>query len=340
MSRPKAIVIVPTGRPVPPIEALSTEADLVVVRTADELRAAQPGAQILFLNDFRSNLLREVGPGELRWIHTSSIGVDALQTEEIVHSDIVVTNSRGVCERPIAEWILGVIVMFTKDLRRTIELQQERVWLHRETEPVLGRRVLVVGPGPVGRETALLLRAAGMEVTVVGRSARDDDELGRIESIDHLDDLLGKADDVVLTLPLTDDTRGLFDAERIARMRVGARLINVGRGAVVVESDLLAAIDSGHLGGAASTSSNRSRCPRTTLSGAGTTSWCPRTPPVTWWAGADVSSSASRRTCGAGRRANRSATSWMSPSSASPRRRSLRTLADRLRPFGKVPSVC
>ena len=66
MSRPKAIVIVPTGRPVPPIEALSTEADLVVVRTADELRAAQPGAQILFLNDFRSNLLREVGPGELR----------------------------------------------------------------------------------------------------------------------------------------------------------------------------------------------------------------------------------------------------------------------------------
>lgn len=251
MSRPKAIVIVPTGRPVPPIEALSTEADLVVVRTADELRAAQPGAQILFLNDFRSNLLREVGPGELRWIHTSSIGVDALQTEEIVHSDIVVTNSRGVCERPIAEWILGVIVMFTKDLRRTIELQQERVWLHRETEPVLGRRVLVVGPGPVGRETALLLRAAGMEVTVVGRSARDDDELGRIESIDDLDDLLGKADDVVLTLPLTDDTRGLFDAERIARMRVGARLINVGRGAVVVESDLLAAIDSGHLGGAA-----------------------------------------------------------------------------------------
>ncbi|WP_284990254.1 D-2-hydroxyacid dehydrogenase [Arthrobacter sp. efr-133-TYG-120] len=221
------------------------------MRTADELRAAQPGAEILFLNDFRSNLLREVGPGELRWIHTSSIGVDALLTEEIVYSDIVVSNSRGVCERPIAEWILGVLLMFTKDLRRTIELQQQRQWLHRETEPLLGRKVLVVGPGPVGRETVLLLRGAGMDVTVVGRSAREDSQLGAISSFNDLDRLLGEAQDVVLTLPLTEETRGLFGADRMKRMRPGARLVNVGRGAVVVDQDLIDAVDSGHLGGAA-----------------------------------------------------------------------------------------
>lgn len=156
MSRPKVIVIVQEGRPVPPVERLEAEADVVVVRTADEFRAAQPGAEILFLNDFRTKLLREVGPGELRWIHTSSIGVDTLLTQEIVNSDIVVSNSRGVCERPIAEWVLGVLLMFTKDLRRTIELQRARTWQHRETEPLLGRKVLVVGPGPVGRETVLL----------------------------------------------------------------------------------------------------------------------------------------------------------------------------------------
>ncbi|WP_218022479.1 D-2-hydroxyacid dehydrogenase [Nocardia amamiensis] len=221
------------------------------MRTADELRAAQPGAEILFLNDFRTSLLREVGPAELRWIHTSSIGVDALLTEEIVNGDIVVSNSRGVCERPIAEWILGVLLMFTKDLRRTIELQQARRWLHRETEPLLGRKVLVIGPGPVGRETVLLLRAAGMDVTVTGRSSRDDPQLGPIRAFSDLDDLLGQVDDVVLTLPLTEVTRGLFDAVRIGKMRRGARLVNVGRGAVVVENDLIAAVDSGHLGGAA-----------------------------------------------------------------------------------------
>lgn len=251
MSQPKAIVIVQPGRPMPPVERLESEAEIVIVRTADELRAAQPGAEILFLNDFRSNLLREVGPAELRWIHTSSIGVDNLLTDEIVNGDIVVSNSRGVCERPIAEWILGVLLMFTKDLRRTIELQQERKWLHRETEPLLGRKVLVVGPGPVGRETALLLRAAGMDVVIVGRSAREDPKLGAISSFGDLDDLLGEAEDVVLTLPLTGETRGLFDAARIKRMRPGARLVNVGRGAVVVDQDLIDAVDSGHLGGAA-----------------------------------------------------------------------------------------
>lgn len=251
MSRPKVIVIVQEGRPVPPVERLEAEADVVVVRTAEEFRAALPGTEILFLNDFRTKLLREVGPGELRWIHTSSIGVDSLMTDEIVNSDIIVSNSRGVCERPIAEWVLGVLLMFTKDLRRTIELQQARTWQHRETEPLLGREVLVVGPGPVGRETILLLRAAGMNVTVVGRTARQDAQLGAIAGFEELDRLLGGADDVVLTLPLTEETRGLFNSSRIDKMRAGARLVNVGRGAVLIEQDLIDAIDSGHLGGAA-----------------------------------------------------------------------------------------
>lgn len=251
MSRPKVIVIVQEGRPRPPVERLEAEADVMVVRTAEEFRAALPGTEILFLNDFRTKLLREVGPGELRWIHTSSIGVDSLMTDEIVNSDIVVSNSRGVCERPIAEWVLGVLLMFTKDLRRTIELQQARTWQHRETEPLLGRKVLVVGPGPVGRETVLLLRAAGMDVTVVGRSAREDAQLGPVAGFGDLDRLLGEAEDVVLTLPLTEETRGLFNASRLDKMRSGARLINVGRGAVVVEQDLIDAIDTGHLGGAA-----------------------------------------------------------------------------------------
>lgn len=251
MSIPTVIVIVPEGRPAPPLEALEGLAEPIVVRTADEFRAAQAHAEILFVNDFKTKLLREVGPGNLRWIQTSSIGVDAFLTEEIVNGDIVFSNSRGVCERPIAEWILGVLLMFTKDLRRTIELQGERLWLHRETEPLLGRKVLVVGPGPVGRETILLLRAAGMDVTVVGRSAREDPVLGWIDAFADLDARLGEVDDVVLTVPLTEESRGMFDAERLHRMRPGARIVNVGRGPVLVAEDLLAAIDSGHLGGAA-----------------------------------------------------------------------------------------
>lgn len=251
MALPKVIVVVPPGASAPPLEAVHGEADCVVVRTADELRAELPGTEILFLNHYRSELLRIVGPGDLKWIHTSSIGVDALLTPELIDSDVVVSTSRNVCERPIAEWVLAVVLLMAKDLRRTLDLQRDAHWLHRETEPLLGRHVVLVGPGPVGREIAGLLRAAGMTVDVVGRRAREDAELGRIHAIEQLDELLPEADDVVLALPLTDATRGLVDARRLALMRPGARLVNVGRGPVVVEDALLAALRDGRLGAAA-----------------------------------------------------------------------------------------
>jgi phosphoglycerate dehydrogenase-like enzyme len=251
MASPKVIVVCPPDRDPPPIDKLRNEAEFVVARTADELRAAQPGVEILFLNDFRSDLLRIVGPGDLRWIHTSSIGVDALLTDAIIESGLVVSTSRNVCERPIAEWVLGVLLLFTKDLRRTLEFQRTAEWVHRETESLLGRRVLVLGPGPVGRETASLLRAAGMVVDVVGRRAREDAELGTVHAIDDLDELLPDADDVVLALPLREATRGIIDARRLALMRPGARLVNVGRGALIVEDALLAAAHDGHIGAAA-----------------------------------------------------------------------------------------
>jgi phosphoglycerate dehydrogenase-like enzyme len=251
VSRPRVIVIATPGSPAPPVERLRDEADFTVVRTADELRAAQPGVEILFLNHYRSDLLKLVGPGDLRWIHTSSIGVDALLTEPIINNGVIVTISRGVCERPIAEWVLAVLLMFAKDLRRTLELQRAAKWVHRETEPLQGRRVVVLGPGPVGRETAMLLRAAGMSVDVVGRRARDDSRLGRIHALTELNDLLPEADDLVLALPLNASTRGIVGAERLALMRPGARLVNVGRGALVDESALLRAARHGPLGGVA-----------------------------------------------------------------------------------------
>jgi phosphoglycerate dehydrogenase-like enzyme len=251
MSLPRVIVICPPDRDPPPVDRLSDEAEFVIVRTAEELRAAQPGVEILFLNDFRTDLLRIVGPGDLRWIHTSSIGVDALLTDAIIESGLIVSTSRDVCERPIAEWVLGVLLMFVKDLRRTLELQQIAQWVHRETEPLEGRRVLLLGPGPVGREIATLLSAARMTVDVVGRRRREDPELGQIHAIDDLDELLPEADDVVLALPLNDSTRRIIDARRLALMRPGARLVNVGRGALVDEAALVAAAGEGRLDAAA-----------------------------------------------------------------------------------------
>ncbi len=240
-----------------PPDGLDAVSDLARVSLADDpasLARALGDAEVLFVWDFRSRLLAGAWPHatSLRWIHTGSVGVDVVLLDEVVSGDVVVTNTRGVFERPIAEYVLALILTFAKDLRRTLALQSERRWLHRETEIVQDRRVVVLGAGGVAREVVPLLRAAGMSVRVVGRSARlDEPGLGQVFATTDADALLGDADFVVVALPLTAETREYLDARRIALLRPGARVINVGRGPLIEQDALLAALETGQIAGAA-----------------------------------------------------------------------------------------
>jgi phosphoglycerate dehydrogenase-like enzyme len=157
-----------------------------------------------------------------------------------------------VFERPIAEYVLGLILMFAKDLRGTLARQRERRWEHRETETIAGARVLILGAGGVARAIAPLLRAAGMEVQVVGRTARTGrPDIGDVRASSEVDGLLPSADYVVLALPLTSETRGYLDGRRIALLSPRARIVNIGRGPLVDEDALAAALRSGAIAGAA-----------------------------------------------------------------------------------------
>jgi phosphoglycerate dehydrogenase-like enzyme len=253
----KVTVAVLLGPGQAPPDGSELIAEMAAVRMADNAEAlagALEGAQILFGWDFRTGLLAGAWPhaGSLRWIHAASVGVDALLVDPVVASDVVVTNTRGVFERPIAEYVLGLILVFAKDLLTTLALQRERRWLHRDAEMIQGRRVLILGAGGVARELAPLLRAAGMEVQVVGRTARDADSvLGRVVASSDVDSLLPEADFVVLALPLTAETRGFLDARRIGLLHREARLINVGRGDLIDETALVAALSDGQIAGAA-----------------------------------------------------------------------------------------
>ena len=166
-------------------------------------------------------------------------------------ADVELTNLRGVFDRTMAEYTLGMILAFAKDFRRTGTLQRERTWLHRETEPVAGTKAIVVGAGSIGRAIARALRAVGIDVEGVGRTARDGDpDFGRVHGIGDLDSALGLADWVVLIAPLTEQTRGMFDAARFAAMKPTARFFNVGRGALVDEPAMIEALESGTIAGA------------------------------------------------------------------------------------------
>lgn len=245
------MVTVQHGESVPAqLESISADAELRMVPSA-RLGEAITGADVLFLYDFSSPALESVWPAvdTLRWVQVAAIGVDAVLFDGLIDSDVVVTNSRGIFEEPIAEYVLGQILAFAKDFRRSAEAQRDRRWQHFDTERVAGASVTIVGPGPVGRAIARLLRAVGMSVRGVGRSAREDPDFGAITT--DVPSAVADADYVVLAAPLTPQTRGMVDAGVLAAMRPTARLINVGRGELVDTEALVSALHAGALAGAA-----------------------------------------------------------------------------------------
>lgn len=251
--RNPAVLVLEANDPPPGMAAVERLADVRHTRAAD-LAEALPGAEVLFLWDFWSEAVAGAWAhaDSLRWVHIASAGVDRLLFPELAESDVVVTNSRGIFDEPIAEYVLGMVLCFAKDLHTTLRFQGDREWRHRETERITGARALVVGTGPIGRAIGRRLTAAGLSVGGIGRTARPaDPDLGDVRPWDELYAALAEADYVVLAAPLTDLTRDMIDAAALAAMRPSARLINVGRGGLVDEKALVEALEEGRIAGAA-----------------------------------------------------------------------------------------
>lgn len=263
--RPRLLVLTGGERP-PGHERIDDDPRLgeVVYTTAEGLDAELPGAHALLVWDLFSEALASsfAKADSLQWVHAATTGVDNLMFPALVDSDVVVTNSRGIFDEPIAEYVLGQVIAFAKGFHRTWDLQHERLWKHRETERVGGKRALVVGTGPIGRHIARKLAAVGMSVHASGSHAREGDpDFGTVveSSLGErghdggatLYRELPEADYVVIAAPLTESTRGLVDQRFLDLMKPTARLINVARGPIVVQSDLVAALERGAIAGSA-----------------------------------------------------------------------------------------
>lgn len=249
MSETTVLVLdAPSPAPPPRLGSLTGRARILHA-DADTLADQLPLADVLLVWDFLSDAVRDAWPGEgrrPRWVHTASAGVDRLMCPELAESDTLVTNARGVFDQPIAEYVAALVLAMAKDLPRTLQLQGERTWRHRETQRVARTRACVVGSGPIGHAIVRMLKGLGIITALVGRSAR-----GGVHGPEELDRLMARADWVVCAAPLTDDTRGMFDARRFGMMQPSARFINIGRGALVVEDDLAAALSKRWIAGAA-----------------------------------------------------------------------------------------
>jgi phosphoglycerate dehydrogenase-like enzyme len=193
---------------------------------------------------------------DLRWVQATSAGAgEQLAAAALSEEDrrrVTVTSAAGVHAGPLAEFALFGLLAFAKDLPRLLADQRARHWGHYPVAELSGRSLLVVGLGQIGEEVARLAEAFGMRVTGVNRSGVSaSPHVHEIRRTSELRDCLPEADAIVISLPLTEETSGLIDADAIARIKPGATLVNVGRGGVIDETALIEALGKGRLAGAA-----------------------------------------------------------------------------------------
>jgi phosphoglycerate dehydrogenase-like enzyme len=181
-------------------------------------------------------------------------GLERYMFPELVASPVTLTNARGLYSDVIADHVFSFVLAFGRDLPRLLRAQQERRWL-RESEvktfQLQGLTAGIVGFGGIGAEVARRAQCVGMDVMAVDPAPHGEVEGVEVWGQERLNELLGRSDFVIVCAPETPETRGLFDADRFAQMKRGARFINVGRGRVVQLVALAEALERGHLAGAA-----------------------------------------------------------------------------------------
>jgi len=192
-----------------------------------------------------------VARGRLRWIQSSAAGLDHCLVPAVIDSEIPVTSASGLFANQVAEQTLALLLGLLRDLPASLRQQQARLFERHPTRDLFGLTVGIVGLGGNGRRLAEVL------APLVGRIVATDmfpiDQPASVDALwpaHQLDKLLRQSDVVVLCIPLNAETNGLIDATALSSMKRGAVLINVARGPVVVEADLVNALASGHLGGA------------------------------------------------------------------------------------------
>ena len=187
----------------------------------------------------------------LRFIQLTSAGFDRVPMDYVEQHGIEIHNARGVYSIPMAEFALSGILQLVKQSRFFNENQKQHIWEKSRTLGELaGKTAVIVGAGNIGAEVAKRLKAFDVTVVGIDITTAERPHFDKIQPLENLDEQLKTADIVVLTLPLTDDTKGMFQKSKFDLMKSNSIFVNIARGQLVIESDLLDALNSKKISGA------------------------------------------------------------------------------------------
>ncbi|MEH7225167.1 D-2-hydroxyacid dehydrogenase [Bacillus sp. JJ1566] len=188
---------------------------------------------------------------KLRWLQSWSAGVNSMPLDEMEKKNILLTSANGVHAFPISETIFALMLGLTRKIHTYVRNQQEKKWHHSDMKLEIHEKTIgIMGVGHIGKETAKIAKAFGMKVLGVRHSGREEDFVDEMFTTDQLSDVLPRCDYVVVTLPLTNETRHLFGANEFKQMKPSAFFINIGRGEIVVEDELIESLRTGEIAGA------------------------------------------------------------------------------------------
>jgi phosphoglycerate dehydrogenase-like enzyme len=223
----------------------------------ETLRACLPEADAAFSAAINRTAFASLP--RLRWVQSPAVGVGGMLGPELAASPVILTSARGVRARAMAEHVIGVILALARRLPLVIRRQLAHDWALNEIETsgairtLHGRRLAIVGLGAIGLAVAPIASALGVRVSAV-RKRTDQPRPDSVEEVlppERLFDLLARSDIVVLAAPLTPETHRVIGAEALKHIKPGALLVNVGRGKLIDDDAVIAALGDGRLGGAA-----------------------------------------------------------------------------------------
>lgn len=215
--------------------------DIQMARTPAESRALIQTAEVALCWGISEELI-DVAEN-LRWVQALSSGVDYYPLERLRSEEIVLTNMAGIHARQIAEQVVGYMLVFSRQLHRSIHQQRDSRWERYEGWELTGQTLGIVGVGEVGSRVAEIAQVFDMNVIGTKRDPENvPDGVDELFGSDQLYEILSRSDYVLLSCPLTDETRGMIGADELGAMKNSAVLINVARGGVVDYESLTKAL--------------------------------------------------------------------------------------------------